>query len=139
MEKRDIIKDQIEQLGRVLGEMIANFLRLKSKGKVTQGIEISNKQLKNELDIDIDKLVDTPKNELKKFLIDRKLTGEHIEMIADYLNNIVESNTLADKQEVDKYLAKILDLYDMTDEFSQTISFDRIAKKNQIRNMPQQN
>lgn len=46
MERRDLIKDEIEQFGRVLGVIIANFLGLKAKGEVTQGIEISKKELK---------------------------------------------------------------------------------------------
>lgn len=137
MERRDLIKDEIEQFGRVLGIIIANFLRLKSKGEVTQGIEISKKELKNELDIDIDKLIDLSEVELKKYLTDHKLTAEHIELIADYLLNIAESNTLTGKQETKKHLKKVLCLYDMADEFSQTISFDRINKKSKIENILQ--
>jgi len=137
METRDLVKDQIEQLGRVLGKIIADFLGLKSKGEVTQAIEISKKQLKNELDIDIDKLIGLPKNDLKKYLIDHKLAGEHVELIAYYLINITESNILTGKQETKKYLEKVLVLYDIADELSQTISFDRINKKSKIENVLQ--
>ena len=137
METRDLVKDQIEQLGRVLGKIIADFLGLKSNGDVTQGIEISKNQFKNELDIDVDKIIDLSKNELKKYLLDHKLTGEHVELIAYYLINITESNILTGKQETKKYLEKVLDLYDIADELSQTISFDRINKKSKIENVLQ--
>lgn len=134
MKRRDLIKDEIEQFGRVLGVIIANFLGLKAKGEVIQGIEISKKELKNELDIDIDKLIDLSNNELTKYLADHKLTAEHIELIADFLLKIVESNTLTGKQDTKKYLEKVLYLYDMADVFSQTISFDRINKKSKAEN-----
>jgi len=134
MERRDLIKDEIEQFGRVLGVIIANFLGLKAKGEVIQGIEISKKELKNELDIDIDKLIDLSNNDLIKYLADHKLTAEHIELIADFLLKIVESNTLTGKQDTKKYLEKVLYLYDMADVFSQTISFDRINKKSKAEN-----
>ena len=45
MEQRDLIKDQIEQLGKVLAKIIADFLEFKSSGNVNQGIEISNESL----------------------------------------------------------------------------------------------
>ena len=118
-----------------MGKIIADFLGLKLKGEVTQGIEISKKQLKKELDIDIDKLINLSRNELKKYLIDHKLSGEHVELIAYYLINITESNILTGKQETKKYLEKVLDLYDIADELSQTISFDRINKKSKIENV----
>ncbi|MBL4559553.1 MAG: hypothetical protein JKX79_01075 [Labilibaculum sp.] len=134
MERRDLIKEEIEQFGRVLGMIIADFIGLKARGEVTQGIEISKKELKEELNIDIDKLIDLSNNELIKYFKDHKLTAEHIELIADYLFKITESYTSAGKQETKKYLEKVLYLYDMADVFSQTISFDRINKKSRAEN-----
>lgn len=43
MEQRDLIKDQIEQLGRVLGKILVDFLGLKSGGQIEHGIEVSKK------------------------------------------------------------------------------------------------
>ncbi len=38
MIQRDIIQQQIEQLGRALGKIITAFLGLKSQGKVAEGL-----------------------------------------------------------------------------------------------------
>ena len=56
MEQRDLLKDQIEQLGKVLAKILPDFLGLKSEGQISQGIEITNHRLRSELDIEIEEL-----------------------------------------------------------------------------------
>lgn len=138
MEQRDLIKSQIEQLGRVLGKIFADFLGLKSSGQIEQGIEMTNEQLKSELDIDIDILVGLSKDELKKYLIERKMTIGHFETLAEYIKEIGESNVAYDKNKAKIYLIKSLELLDLEDEMSKTISFERLNLKSKIENMLQQ-
>ena len=45
MVQRDVLKVQIEQLGKVLGKMLAAFLHQKSEGKVVQGMHIANEKI----------------------------------------------------------------------------------------------
>ena len=85
MERRDLIKDQIEQLGKVLGTIIAGFFGLKSQGKVEQGIEISNEKFKEEMDIDINKILRIEYSDLSIYLSNLKLSPEQLEKLIDYI------------------------------------------------------
>ena len=137
MERRDIIKDQIEQLGKVLALMLANFLGWKSKGLIDQGIETSNKQLKSELDIDIEELLSNTKDELEEYFSGRKMTGEHLELLADYLYEVGESKIDFDKRFAENHFIKSIDLLEFADEVANTVSLDRLNKKTKIENMLQ--
>ena len=138
MEQRDLVKDQIEQLGKVLGQIIAGFLGYKSSGRIDQGVEVTNRQLKSELSIDIDELVATSQNELKKYMVERKMATRHVESLGEYLREIGECRMSSNKNLAKTYLSKSLELLDMEDEISQTISFERQHLKSRIEDMLQQ-
>ena len=125
MEKRDLLKDEIEKISRVLGKMLANILGFKSLGDIEQGIKENKEQLKSNLDIDIDELITLSIRELKEYLVKRKMTIGHFEMKND-----------KDKAKV--YLTKSLELIHLENEISQTMSFERLSLKSEVENMLQQ-
>lgn len=133
MEQRDLLKDQIEQLGKVLAKILSDFFGLKSKVNIAQTIEISNKHLKSELDIDIEKLVAYDKNKLREYLNTRKFTEIHLETLSDYLTEVGKNKTT--RADAELYLKKAVDLLEYADEISKTISFERINKKDNIEKM----
>ena len=135
MERRDLIKDQIEQLGRVLGKIIADFFGLKSSDQIEQGVEVTNKQLKTELDIGITELVVLPKADLKTYLVERKIGIGHFETLGEYLIEIGNHQMSYDKNQAKVYLTKSLELLDLEDEISNTISFERQNLKSKIKNI----
>jgi len=137
MEKRDLIKDQIEQLGKVLAKILSDFLGLKSKGQVSLGIEISNERLQSDLDIDIKKLTTLTKKELKDYLENRKLTAEYLEILSKYLKEVGLREIQTNKEKARMWLKKAIELLDVADEISKTMSFDRINKKNEIESVLQ--
>tara|TARA_B100000809_G_C14809303_1_gene413234 strand:+ start:77 stop:496 length:420 start_codon:yes stop_codon:yes gene_type:complete len=135
MAQRDLIRDQIEQMGRVLGKALADFLGFKSKGMINQGLEVSSQQLKSELDIDLGELTTLSNSDLKSYLLDRKFTVKHIEMLADYLSEVGKSK-ISDKNQTGKtYLNKSIVLYELVDEISRTICFEREAKKSEMKTL----
>lgn len=138
MEQRDLLKDQIEQLGKVLAKILSNFLRLKANNSVAQGIEISNEQLQSELDIDIEKLITLKKTELAEYVKNRRLTESHLETLCEYLKEVGLAKTEINKTEGQLCLEKAVELLDIADEISKTMSFDRINRKNEIKNVLQQ-
>lgn len=139
MEHRDLLKDQIEQLGKVLAEILSDFLRLKSNNNVAQGIEISNEHLQSELDIDIKKLLTLNKTELAEYLKNRRFTEDHLETLSEYLKEVGIAKTKIHKKEAQLCLVKAIELLEIADEVSKTMSFDRINKSNEIKNMLQHN
>ncbi len=137
MQQRDILLDQIEQVGRVLGSILDEFLRLKSNAKISQGIEVTNEQFKSKLDIDINTIISLHKNDLKNYLEEKRLTAQHIETLAQYLKEIGESTIDNDKNETMKYLEKAIALLDISDELTATFSLDRMDKKIAIEDILQ--
>jgi len=129
MEQRDLLKEQIEQMARVLGKILADFLGLKSQGKVSQAIEISNQQFKSELDIDIDILVSLSNKELKKYLTKKRLSNEFLETITEYLIEIT-SDPSSDNYTL---LNTALHIIEIVDNRSNSISFNRIKQKEKIQ------
>ena len=138
MEQRDLIKDQIEQLGKVLGKILSDFLGLKAQGKVAQGIEISNENLKSELDLDIEIILSLNGQELSEYLKDKKLTSEHIEKLIDFIAEIGEHTMLTDKNQAIRIFKKILEMYKIVNAISNAYSFERIHKEEKIKNVLQQ-
>ena len=137
MEQRDLLKDQIEQIGKVLAKILSDFLGLKSSGNVTQGIEISNESLQSELNIDIEKITALNKTELEVYVRNRKLTESHLGLLSEYLKEVGIAKTKIDKSDAHLCLQKAIELLDIADETSKTMSFDRINSKSEIKNMLQ--
>lgn len=132
MEQRDLLKDQIEQLGKALAKILSDFLGLSSKGQTSEAIEIANESFQKQLDIDIQKVLTLSATDLMKYLQDRNLTADHIEIIADYLKASSTAEHEVDKQKNQLKLDKALELLQLADEVSQAVSFSRIQKKKEI-------
>lgn len=135
MQQRDLIKDQIEQLGKVLSAILSEFLGLKSQGRIEEGIEMSNQNFVEKLDLDIDKLLTLSLEESSVYLSELRLTAEHIEVVTNYLIHVAEHKLQTDKSEARKVLQKILQMFEITDEISKTIPFDRMLREEKIGNM----
>ncbi|MGB1204790.1 MAG: hypothetical protein ACPG5B_04030 [Chitinophagales bacterium] len=133
MEQRDIIKDQIEELGRVLRKIVAHFFDLKLQGFMQQGIEVSNEALKGKLDFEVDLFLSLSGREAKAYLEKKDITAENLETLATYLKEIgmakIENDTLLAKT----YFSKALNLLDFADEASKTMSFERFNKKAKLK------
>jgi len=130
MEQRDFFMKQIEQLGQALSKILSDFLGLKSAGKVEQGIQTSYSQFKNNLDIDIEKLISLTKEELKKYTQERNLKQEHLEILSDYFKELGDSKMSINKSEAKTILTKAIELLEIADEISETMSFARENNKN---------
>ena len=135
MERRDLIKDQIEQLGKVLGTIIAGFFGLKSQGKVEQGIEISNEKFKEEMDIDINKILRIEYSDLSIYLSNLKLSPEQFEKLIDYIIEIGEYTLNTNKKKGINILERVLEMYTILDTKSNTYSFTRIKKEKRIKDL----
>ena len=133
MERRDLIKDQIEQLGRVLGAILARFLGTKAEGNVAQGVEIANESLRSQLDLDVDLIITLDTPELRKYLAQRKLSSEHLETLADYFIAWAESATNPEKAR--RLYQTVLRLYDVISAQSSTYSLERFDKEQRIREL----
>lgn len=135
MEQRDIIKDQIEQLGRVLGKIVNRFLNLDSSGNITDEIKTTNQQLKSELDIDLDKIIYFTKNELRDFIKKRNFAEGHLEQLSEFAFKVGKNKIENNKDESKAYLTTALELLEVADDISQMLSLDRVHRKNEIQSL----
>ncbi len=91
MERRDYFKKQIDQLGRVLGKILADFLALKSTSKVGEAIESVVQSLNTKLDLDPEMLADAPRSEIVDKLIRvYGFNNDNLELLANILLTAAE-------------------------------------------------
>lgn len=138
MEQRDYFQKQLDKLGRALGKVLADLSGLKSQGKVSLGIEISNKALKNELDLDIEDLILMQTEEfVDELKTKKKFTNENLGNLADILLLLADnSHEEQEKNEKSiKLYEKCLSIYEYLGTTGTTYSFDWHSKIERIKNI----
>lgn len=135
MERRDIIKDEIEQVSRILARIFADFIEAKSRGSISEAIEISNQQLQSQLDIKMEEVLSLKDADLKEYIGARNLTAEHLEVLSEYLResglSLMDDNNQAS---INNFELSI-QLLDIADETSGTFCLSRMEKKNQLKRL----
>ncbi|HCX20757.1 MAG: hypothetical protein CMB80_24450 [Flammeovirgaceae bacterium] len=135
MERRDLIQDEIERLGRVLGKILATFLGLKSQGKVQEGIEEAEQQLQSYLDLDVPKLLQLEGRDLVDYLQSLRLTADHLEDLSAYLLESARDQLADCDTEAVLRVRKAMELLDIADELSKTASLERMSKKSMMQEL----
>lgn len=135
MHQRDLLRDQIEQAGKVLAKALYMFLGLSDKHQPTQAMQLSQQVLKEGLDLDLDALLALDKAKLKAYLVSRKLIDQHLEVLSQYLRAIALQANASEDPETKLYLEKAIDLLDIADEVSGMLSFERIHHKLEIEKL----
>ncbi len=136
MTQRDIIKDQIEQLGRVLGKITAELLDLDTRGDLNDGIEMATQQLQNEADIDLNKLVSMSSTELKSFFEEKNFESVTMDRLADMLVHLGKRCVQLHPElssGVEKYFKTALVIYNLADEHSGTFCFAKAEKLKKLQ------
>jgi hypothetical protein len=132
MEKRDLILDQIEQLGYFLRKMFAAFLDKNSAGNTTEALDLVTNEFKSDLDFDLPLFVDLSNEEMKIYLLNFKFNEQNLENLSELLKEMSSSKSFV-KETSNQYLKKALELLDFADETSNSFSFERNNRKNQIK------
>ncbi|MEM7106971.1 MAG: hypothetical protein AAF519_02005 [Bacteroidota bacterium] len=135
MERRDILKDQIEQLGRVLGKMIAKLLKLKDEDAIATTISEVEQELQDELDLNIEALLKLKDQAIDSYLKDRKFHRSHFEALGEYLYHSGALLLKKDEVRAHHYFNTALALLDLTDKATRTLSLEREAKKAEIKGL----
>jgi hypothetical protein len=137
MQQEDWLIRQINQLGRVLGKILADLLGLKTRGQLSEGIEAAEQTLKNELDLNIDVLITIPAEEFIKSLQEgQNFSDENLDNLADIFFLIAEEPDQKglDNEKKKKLYERSLTIYQYLDNKGTTYSFDRHYKIEKIRN-----
>jgi hypothetical protein len=133
MQQRDIIKDQIEQLGKVLAKVLSDFFDLKSTGNISNAITVTNESLKSELGLDINEIENLNHEDFEQYFTNKKLNDPSIEILADYLFTMAENITVSDKEKSINLYIQSLHLLEYLDKNSSIFYMERHDKKELIK------
>jgi hypothetical protein len=131
MEQEDYLMRQINQIGRILGKILVDFIGLKNKGQVNIAIETTNTVLKDELDFDIQELIEIPSaNFINKLMTEKQFNNDCFEKLAEILL-LIADNTEEKNRKV--LYEKCLTIFEYLEEYSKIYSLDRQWKIEQIK------
>ena len=133
MEQKDYLQKQINQLGRLLGELLSNLLGLKSQGQINDGVEITNQVLKRELDLNIQELINIrTDNFINTLKTGKSFNNQNLDKLADILLLIADNKQGKDKQML---YEKCLTIYEYLEKVENVYSLDRQWKIERIKNV----
>ncbi len=130
MEQQDYLKRQIDQLGRVLGKIIADFIKMKNEGQATDGIEMSTQSLKREIDLDVLEMIILNPEEFINVLKNQKnFDHENLEKLAEIFS-LIAVDTHNNQKEI---YQKCLLIYEFLEKEKQVYSLSIQWKIQQIK------
>ena len=103
MERRDVLKEEFEQFGKVFGEIVREFLGLNAHGISEQNIEEPTLQLQDNLDINPAEMLQFDEKELEAYFLKNKFSGTHIELLSDYFAELGEYYLDKNRSLTEKY------------------------------------
>jgi hypothetical protein len=125
MQQEDYLMRQFNLLGRVLGKMLADLLGLDSDVLVNDGLEITKKTLKTQLDLDIDELCALRTDDFINILLtEKKLDNGNLGQLAEIFYVLAENSEDTSPMRIALY-EKCLAIYEYLDKHETTYSFER--------------
>jgi len=140
MGQEDFIKRQIDQLGKVLGKLLADLLRLKSGGQMDAGMEVANQAFKMELGLNVDELLSIPaKSFVTTLLESRTFTDNNFADLAEIFYLLAEElyACSAETEKMKQLYERSLIIFELLESMSLTYSFDRHSKIVKMKNVLQ--
>ena len=130
MRQDDYFLNQIDILGRILGKIVSDLLKLKNKGDVMESIETTTQALKTELDLNLSEILRLDNEVFVNFLQeDKKFNNGHLEKIAEILfilgYDLISENRI-------NILEKSLTIYEYFNKNSTSYSPERITRIEKI-------
>ena len=126
MERRDLLKEQAEQLGKMLGLILQRLRILSQEGGAEMAIANPHEQFQTKMDLDISQLVQLPPEALPDYLDDHLLQVRHLDQLTTYLlQSGMLHGQLGHTGEQKQYLHTALAINQLADHRSDTYPFDR--------------
>ena len=135
MEQRDYFMRQVEQLGHVLGILVAKLLGIKQQGKLAEGIALIDETLVEQVDLDLASLLSIENGKLvKQLTINQEFTLAQVDFVAELLYQTGEFYQWdSDKETLGRlYWEKAQILFQYVTNNDPVFSFDRQKKIDRI-------
>lgn len=131
MERRDYFKKQIDQLGRVLGKILSDFLALKNTKGIGEAVESVVESLNAKLDLSPATLANIPSSEIVNRLISsHSFNNDSLELLADLLFRVAEERR--DDNEWKRLMGQALVIFRYLETVDSTYSLERRFKMDKI-------
>lgn len=134
MEQRDYLEKQIEQLGKVLGELITR-LTGRASGSVIETIDVCNEHALNEFDLDINEILTLNGTELELYLVNTPGMIENLDALTDYLIESGKMLRAENDLQANDYLKKSLELMDLADRLTGIASLKRENRRGEVEEL----
>ena len=132
MIRNDFLLKQIEELGRVLGQILMNILGLKNNTPAGRLIEETCQTLRSDVDLDLDQLLEVPMDQFVQVLQENKAMNDaNLDRFAAILFHIAENTE--EKEKAIPFYERSLIIYSYLDHYSNLYSFERSYYLEQIR------
>jgi hypothetical protein len=130
MKQDDYFLKQIDILGRILGKIVSDLLKLKNKGEIMESIEITTQALKNELDLNLNDILLLQNEKIVEFLQEeKKFDNGHLDKLAEILFILGYDHVSENRINI---LEKSLTIYEYLNKNSTTYSPERITRIGKI-------
>ena len=139
MPIRDLLQAQIEQMGQAIGKMISKFLGLKNDGKMEEAIQFSQTTMQEKLGLDFEKLVRLEKEKFRLFFKDKPYSAQSFEMLSTYFYEVGLYKKANGSKEAKMVLEKAIDLLKLADKVENSLSMERLAKREEIERIIEEN
>ena len=135
MEKRDYLMQQIEQLGQVLAQMLAFLLGIKNKGQALLSLEEIRETYRDQLDISIELVLETPAEDLIEVLTGKvEFLDSHLDKMGDILKETADLYHLAGEvQSAEELYKKALLIFEHLHASGNAFSMERMDKIRQLK------
>jgi hypothetical protein len=131
-QHEDYFKKQMDQMGRVLGKLLADLLGLKSEGNILEANDIVLEVFTKDIGFDFDEIIQTKPEELVSLLVEKKkFVDAHIEDIANILFELGMEKKFPAEKEI--YYSRANALFTFLNTTRSTFSFDLMLKMNRIK------
>lgn len=132
-EHRDMLKDEIEQIGKVFAKIVGSFFQLKAKGNPALAIEIADEQFKDELNLNIHHLVNLTTDELQQYFDSKRLQAEHLKLLTDYLLEVGKHQFQIKDDQAKKTLTMVLEIEELMQQSKNANLFDDYAATKTVK------
>ncbi|HKL08448.1 MAG TPA: DUF6483 family protein [Bacteroidales bacterium] len=130
MEKQDYLQRQIDQLGKVLAELLGKITGSGKNPDASETLEIVSQVLNENLDWDIKQLLNIPEDNFIDTIKDNQLLDDvNIETLADVFVEVAEHHS----SNKEKLLKRALMIYKYIEKSNMTFSFTRNQKMEEVQ------
>jgi len=132
MEQQDYLKKQIDQLGKVLSELISNLFGQSITGRENEIISIAAKTLKTEIGKDINELLEIPQDSfIERLKSLRNINDNNLNTLAELFFSI--AFICFENETKYKLFNSALTIYEYLDKIDSTYNLDRHFKIERIK------